>query len=496
MSGPGSGWQFDPATATPARPSPALFHRVCSPPSSASPGCRSGWQLDVLIGSRGLLPAPPYPRRRTRRSGAGYRRSCRRVFWLDASDAALHAGVWVGRRCSRSRRCSGSRRACALGLATLLYLSYATRGADLPLVPVGQPAARMRRAGGLPAAPIARRAGSTCCSACCCSSSTGSRDMAKWQSHLGDWQDGSAMTFYYETAPLPVWPAWYAHHLPVWWHHFESRATLVVELVLPCARVRPARGAAGAVRGAYAASSSSTWPPPTTASSSTWRWRCTCSCSPTPTSTRARLARRLAGRPLAFAHQHRRRPRRLRCIGAAVVIALYVGLSITDAAARLRADAGSRASRCWRAAAGVDEPWRLVNTYHLFAQITRERIEPRVRGRGRRRVAGTRAVAQARRSAAARPTWSRHTSRASTSSSGSTACRFQHGTPAYVAAARTAVPRSRSRAAAVRDAAARPPDGGADRVLALSLQRCHAAPARGGRATPVAESRAVPCSTF
>ena len=34
------------------------------------------------------------------------------------------------------------------------------------------------------------------------------------------------MTYYYETAPLPTWLAFTAHHLPVWWHHLESRATL------------------------------------------------------------------------------------------------------------------------------------------------------------------------------------------------------------------------------------------------------------------------------
>ena len=54
--------------------------------------------------------------------------------------------------------------------------------------------------------------------------------IAKWQSNLGDWQDGSAMTYYYETAPLPTWLAFTAHHLPVWWHHLESRATLALEL--------------------------------------------------------------------------------------------------------------------------------------------------------------------------------------------------------------------------------------------------------------------------
>src|SRR5256885_10492323 len=67
--------------------------------------------------------------------------------------------------------------------------------------------------------------------------------IAKWQSPLHDWHDGSAMTYYYETAPLPAALAFYAHHLPVWWHHLESRATLVLELVVPFAAFgpRPAR---------------------------------------------------------------------------------------------------------------------------------------------------------------------------------------------------------------------------------------------------------------
>src|SRR4029078_10275262 len=56
---------------------------------------------------------------------------------------------------------------------------------------------------------------------------------AGWMSPLHDWHDGSAMTYYYETAPLPTWLAWRAHHLPVWWHACEGRATLVLELILP-----------------------------------------------------------------------------------------------------------------------------------------------------------------------------------------------------------------------------------------------------------------------
>lgn len=56
--------------------------------------------------------------------------------------------------------------------------------------------------------------------------------IAKAQSPLGDWWDGSAMTLYYQTAPIPTRLGWYAHHLPAAWHHFESRWTLFFEGVL------------------------------------------------------------------------------------------------------------------------------------------------------------------------------------------------------------------------------------------------------------------------
>ncbi|MEL6341570.1 MAG: lipase maturation factor family protein [Myxococcota bacterium] len=57
--------------------------------------------------------------------------------------------------------------------------------------------------------------------------------IAKWQSHLGDWQDGSAMGFYYETAPIPAALGWWFHHLPAGWHRFESYWTLFFELIVP-----------------------------------------------------------------------------------------------------------------------------------------------------------------------------------------------------------------------------------------------------------------------
>ena len=57
--------------------------------------------------------------------------------------------------------------------------------------------------------------------------------LAKWQSHLADWQDGSAMLLYYQTAPLPTPLAWFAHHLPAAWHHLEAYGALALELIVP-----------------------------------------------------------------------------------------------------------------------------------------------------------------------------------------------------------------------------------------------------------------------
>jgi len=49
------------------------------------------------------------------------------------------------------------------------------------------------------------------------------------------WWDGLAMTYHYETQPLPNPASWYAHHLPEAWHRLETFATLAIELILPLA---------------------------------------------------------------------------------------------------------------------------------------------------------------------------------------------------------------------------------------------------------------------
>lgn len=47
-----------------------------------------------------------------------------------------------------------------------------------------------------------------------------------------EWRNFTAMDDYYQNGPLPTWIAWYAHHLPHWFHAGTAAYTLGIELAL------------------------------------------------------------------------------------------------------------------------------------------------------------------------------------------------------------------------------------------------------------------------
>jgi lipase maturation factor 1 len=47
------------------------------------------------------------------------------------------------------------------------------------------------------------------------------------------WRDLTALTFHYETQPLPTPFGWYAHQLPSWWHRGSCAGMFVIELFVP-----------------------------------------------------------------------------------------------------------------------------------------------------------------------------------------------------------------------------------------------------------------------
>jgi hypothetical protein len=318
-------------------------------------------QIRLLIGARGLMPLGPVL------TGElpilGYPSLLR---WpLLAKDGFLLAGTLLGASLG-TLAAFGVRPRLLLGISTALYLSYAAAcrtflsfqwdnlllecGFLSIFLPVDCPAPVAHLLFRLLAFKLYFESG-----------------IAKWQSPLRDWQDGSAMTYYYETAPLPTALALYAHHLPVWWHHLESRATLVLELVVPFAffAPRPARlTAAGALTGFQIIN----------LATANYGFFCHLALALhlflLEDRDLARLARFLPRQPALV----ERTAERWRLIAAWSGLGLYALASLLNALVHF-AEPGP-----WLVALGpirrLYEPLRVINTYHLFASITRERIEP------------------------------------------------------------------------------------------------------------------------
>ena len=202
-----------------------------------------GAQVQVLIGSHGLLPFREFMRGVRATPGVSIF-DLPTVFWWLHGDAALTVGVVAGAAASLTALAGWRPRLC-FALSTALYLSFALVGRDFLsfqwdnlLLECGLLAAFLPRRAPAPTVHFLFRV--------LLFKLYFESGLAKWQSPIDDWGDGSAMTYYYETAPLPTWLAFYAHHLPVWWHHFESRATLFLELAVPFAIFGPRRARLGA----------------------------------------------------------------------------------------------------------------------------------------------------------------------------------------------------------------------------------------------------------
>ena len=186
-------------------------------------------QVRWLAGSMGLAPAAKLlEQAAAARAGL---LDLPTLFWLSHDDGVLVAGTWLGALLALLALLGFAPRLC-FALSAPLYLSYAVVCSDFlafqwdnlliesALLAACLPAARPSRLAHFALRLLLFKL-------------YFESGIAKWQSHLHDWQDGSAMVHYYETAPLPAWLAFYAHHLPAWFHALESRGALLLELPLP-----------------------------------------------------------------------------------------------------------------------------------------------------------------------------------------------------------------------------------------------------------------------
>ena len=187
------------------------------------------WQLEGLIGSQGVLPATDYFDALEGAYGAERFWFLPTLFWLDASPLALHVVCALGTLATLTALL-GRWRCIASVIAYVCYLSLLAAGQvflsyqwDIFLIECFVIAAVMARA------PV----------------------FGVWLARLalfrfmflsgfvklasGDptWADGSALSFHFETQPLPTALAWYAHHLPSTLLEWAVWMTFVIELALP-----------------------------------------------------------------------------------------------------------------------------------------------------------------------------------------------------------------------------------------------------------------------
>jgi hypothetical protein len=339
-----------------------------------------GKQLSVLLGSRGLLPAADFMAAVRAQPEVSWF-DLPTLFWWSQSDGLLRLGVVLGAVLSIAALLGLRHRLC-FALSTLLYLSYATLARDFLsfqwdnlLLECGLLAAFLPARGPSPLVHFLFRL--------VLFKLYFESGIAKWQSSLHDWHDGSAMTYYYETAPLPTWLAYRAHHLPVWWHHFESRATLALELIVPLAIFgpRPARLFAAVAFTLFQLGNAGT---------ANYGFFCYLALALNlflvddedidrarvraapylPTRLRAwagALARGAPATPPTPADPARRWLGR----GGAT---LFVALSLAEAT--LHFSQPGLLVGLLRPLLSLNDSFRLVGTYHLFGSITRARIEP------------------------------------------------------------------------------------------------------------------------
>ena len=334
-------------------------------------------QVHLLIGSRGLLPV-----------GALVEslQQVERPVWpgfpsfllFDPSDAAITTGIVVGGALSLLALLGVWPRLCLL-LSAPLYLSYVVAGREFlsfqwdsllieclvvaAFIPRDRPSAGSHWIARALLFKLYFESG-----------------IAKAQSTLGDWFDGSAMTFYYETAPLPAWPAWWAHQLPELWHEIESFSAMGLEtlgafLILG---PRPARLAALAGFTGFQILNLGT---------SNYGFFVYLALALhvflLDDTDLERISKRLGGSRISQLVSFAGRLPSLRLppstrpytstaarfLGVAWLAASVVTGIAHFAPAGDLADAAVRQTQSWRV-------YRVVNAYHLFGHITRERIEP------------------------------------------------------------------------------------------------------------------------
>ncbi|HVW84875.1 MAG TPA: lipase maturation factor family protein, partial [Bryobacteraceae bacterium] len=191
-----------------------------------------GMQVRGLIGSSGILPISMYLRIATTQFGSSAVWRVPTIFWWAHSDFALLSITWGGvalAAIATIARAHSKWQKIIFAILFVYYLSIVSAGQifmsyqwDLLLVETAFLAIFLR-----PALPrvwlfqwllfrLMFESG-----------------MVKLLSHDPSWRNLTALSFHYETQPLPTVFAWYVRQAPLWFHQASTAMVFVIELVLP-----------------------------------------------------------------------------------------------------------------------------------------------------------------------------------------------------------------------------------------------------------------------
>jgi len=358
-----AGWQRHSGPAV-AR----LFHAVLAIITLVA-WASLGVQVRLLIGGRGLAPLHGVVNE-VLRDGAGPLDFPSIFYWITCDDRVLLAGCWLGGALGLLALLGVLPRLCCL-LNAGLYLSYTVAcGTFLSFQWDNLLIESLLLGALLPRdrdSPLAHLLGRLLLFKVFFESA-----LAKAGSPLHDWWDGSAMTYYYETAPIPTRLAWYAFHLPAWWHALEGWWTLLFEgvLVFGVLGPRPARLVALVAFVGFLALDTAT------ANYGFFTHLTAALClflldegDVVRAATRLRSHLPWIPRWSGFSLPNPL-PERWRALGIGALTAGWIALSVAGGVGEFT-DA-----RPLQGAVELGQRLRFCNVYHLFAAITRQRVEP------------------------------------------------------------------------------------------------------------------------
>jgi hypothetical protein len=329
--------------------------------------------VTALVGDDGLLPARDFLTR------AGGVLGAPTVFrWIGTGDRVLRGAAVAGAAVSVALACNLAPRWCLLFLWAL-YLSFVTIGQDFfafqwdnLLLEAAVIAVLLAPAGLRPRAAPAPHPIAVGLALWLLFRLHVESGLAKLL--LGDpsWRDLTALATYYETAPLPTWVGWWAHQMPMAAHRATALFTYTVELVLPLWLLGPRRLRVVAFAGMVGMQLAILL----TANYGFFNYLSLAICLVALDDGHLSWVAARLGRPLA--PRTPRVPSAITTVGMAGAAAVLVVLSLLAFAPfvpPLREASGALAPL--RRAAG---PFRSVNAYHLFAQMTYVRREAVIEG--------------------------------------------------------------------------------------------------------------------